>query len=391
MATKYWIGRAAAVAQVSTITVGGTIAPGDKFSVTINGKSVTFTATTTTIAHVVAGLVDLLNATTAPIEHGELTWVASSPTIVGTADVAGVPHTITVSETGAASTLAIATTVAATGPNFEDNPENWVGGVAPTTDDYLVFDSGSVSVKYGWVKPADSDPFSQRKILPGYTGNIGLPATNELGYPEYRQRWPLVVAYDVDIYGSGQYLMVLSDDVKATVRAGTVEFHYITPVTANVYVRIEAGATVILAEAEDGLTIAEILNLGTLYVSPANTFSPTITLITSAGTAEIYKATTARTRGGTLKVQKATTLQPYSGTIVLLGPSDTTGTTTITNVVVGPDTADGEDGTLDLSQSMTPVAITNLTLNGRGAILDPHQRLTGTHTLTINASKITAG
>lgn len=395
MGNKFWRGGAAAVAQVSTITIGGTIAPGDKFLVTINKKSVTFTATTTTISHVVAGLVDALNADTAPAEHGELTWVGSSPTIVGTADVAGVPHTITVSETGAASTISIATTTAATGPNFEDNDANWADGSAPSTDDYLIFDSGDVDVLYGWIDPGVSDPFAARRIMSGYGGNIGLPAVNALGYPEYRQRWPLNPAYELLVEGGGQYLLLLTAEVIATIRSGAVEFHYQDVVYSGVYIRIDAGATVYLASPPDGManivTIAEILNNGTLIGNSAETSSPAITLLTSSGTADVYKATTARTRGGTLKLKTATTLQPYSGSIILAAPASTTATTTITTVVVGPDTSDAPDGVLDLSQAMSPVAITNLTLNGRGSILDPHQRLTGTHTLTINASTIKAG
>ena len=42
MATVRWLGNAAAVAQVDTATVGGTIEADDLFKLTINGKTFTF-------------------------------------------------------------------------------------------------------------------------------------------------------------------------------------------------------------------------------------------------------------------------------------------------------------------------------------------------------------
>lgn len=56
MATMYWRGDAQAVAQVDHFTPAN-VEIGDVFTITINGKDVSFTATAATVANVVAGLV----------------------------------------------------------------------------------------------------------------------------------------------------------------------------------------------------------------------------------------------------------------------------------------------------------------------------------------------
>jgi trimeric autotransporter adhesin len=55
MALKTWMPRARAVAEVHTITPAN-VEVGDVFTITINGKTVSFTATATTVANVTAGL-----------------------------------------------------------------------------------------------------------------------------------------------------------------------------------------------------------------------------------------------------------------------------------------------------------------------------------------------
>ena len=65
MATRVWLGHAPAVAQVSTLTPTN-VEVGDVFTATINGKSISFTATAATVENVVAGLVAAWNASTIP-------------------------------------------------------------------------------------------------------------------------------------------------------------------------------------------------------------------------------------------------------------------------------------------------------------------------------------
>lgn len=381
---NHWLGRAKAVAQVSTITVGGTIAIGDTFSVTINGKSVTFTATAATIANVVAGLLALLNDTTAPIEHGELTWTDSSPTLVGTADVAGVPHTITVSETGAASTIAIATTVAATGPNHLDNAANWSDGTVPAGGDDVVFANSNQSMLYGF--DGSAAILGELVIEETFTGSIGLPAINVLGYREYRTQTPnwSYSLSTVRAVNAGEIRLKIDNDSGAGTLiqiSGTVRV--LASTTGSIY-DIQNGTLII------GEPTAEDITVGSLKISSAASViidkNVACTAITNVGSLDCQSSTaptTVTNRGGTATFAKnPTTTYAYSGTVVLNGDN------TVTTLVVGPDTADGQPGEVDLSEDMRTFGITNITLNGRGSISDPNQRITGTHTLTINASKI---
>jgi roadblock/LC7 domain-containing protein len=97
MSTRGWAGGAAKVAQVSTFTVGGTYADGQTYSVTINGKVVSYTSVTADSANADAavGLLAALQASAYP-EFLEITWASvSSLVISGTANTAGKPFTAT--------------------------------------------------------------------------------------------------------------------------------------------------------------------------------------------------------------------------------------------------------------------------------------------------------
>ena len=96
MANKDWRGDAVERAQVSRITPSD-VEVGDTFTVTINGKSVTVTATAATVANVVALLVAALAASTIP-EFLEVTATADGTTsVLLTAATPGIPFTVSVS------------------------------------------------------------------------------------------------------------------------------------------------------------------------------------------------------------------------------------------------------------------------------------------------------
>ncbi|MBC8337879.1 MAG: hypothetical protein ISR51_04915 [Rhodospirillales bacterium] len=104
-----------AVAQVDTITVGGTVEVGDKFSVTLNGVVFPFVAATTSANDVAVGLANAINAGTEPV-------TASAPAggvFTLTADTAGTAFTNTVATTETDDTAADAQTIAtaSTTPN----------------------------------------------------------------------------------------------------------------------------------------------------------------------------------------------------------------------------------------------------------------------------------
>ena len=186
MSTRRWLGNAAAVKDLWTVALSGTVAS-QTYSMTINGKSVTYVAGGgDTVATILAGLVANWNASTI-LEFTELTaagvgTVGSYTGMTVTQDVAGRPTTITVA-TGGAATFTITNTTAATGPNFFDNSQNWSGGSAPANSDTIVFDNGTVGC---WYNINTSLTGITMNVNPGYSGTIGLPQINSLGYAEYR-------------------------------------------------------------------------------------------------------------------------------------------------------------------------------------------------------------
>ena len=376
--TNRHIGRAKAVAQVSTITIGGTIAATDTFSVTIGTKAVTFTATTTTIAHVVAGLVAALNASTAPTEHGELTWADSSPTLTGTGDVKGVPHTITVSKTGAANTISISTTTAATGPNHWDNANNWTTGAVPLDGENWDLANSNASIYYGW--PSSTLTFPEVNVMDTFTGTFGLPEVNGLGYPEYRELWPSTVNITLARI-EGQ-------------NAGTIQFPSISTevYSGNVIIRKNQGSSDLTIDVRGGSTVVAIPT-GAVAITAARV-APNATLINQGANATLVTnagnyasgnetITTLTTRGGTASVGKnPVTLNCYGGTAKLNGSN------TVTTIVVGADFADGNAAIVDLTEDLSTFTVTNITLNGKGLIDDPHRRVSGA-TLTKNCARIT--
>lgn len=219
MATKYWVGRAHSVKQISTITVANTWAAGDTVVLKINEKELTITcgSTTTTTATVAAAISEAWNAagrldgtsnsSNATSNFGgqefgefrEAVATVSGSVVTLTANTAGKPFTLTVTETTAGSGTATgATAQAATGRNHWDNADNWIDSLdlttgstgVPANDDTVDFRNTDISCLYGLPNNSKEVTFNQWK---SYTGEIGLPAINRddpsYPYPEYRQRY----------------------------------------------------------------------------------------------------------------------------------------------------------------------------------------------------------
>ena len=189
MSVKRWLANAAATFDLWTVTLSGTVIS-QTYTMTINSKSVTYVASgADTVATILAALVSAWNSATIP-EFQELTaagvgTVGSFTGMTVTQDTSGVPTSITVGTSGAA-TFTIANTVAATGPKFFDNAQNWAGGVAPVNSDTLVFDNGSGDCSFNISTVLTGLTIN---VNPGYSGKIGLPLINSTGqttYNEYR-------------------------------------------------------------------------------------------------------------------------------------------------------------------------------------------------------------
>jgi len=213
MATRTWIANAVNVKQVTTVAVSGTWATNDTATITINGKDLTVTiGANTSTAQVATSIQEAFmgetltdtSASSSPSiadsggqsmpEFAEITATVDSSTVTFTSNTAGVPFTISVSETTAGSGALGSPTeaTAATGKNHFDNADNWSGGSVPVDADDIVFD-GNVSTEsclYG-LSQSSVTPASIT-VMQSFTGDIGLPERRQSGtstYDEYRETY----------------------------------------------------------------------------------------------------------------------------------------------------------------------------------------------------------
>jgi hypothetical protein len=149
MARHIWLGGTSAVAQVDTLTVGGTIEIGDKFKITLTdetGASATLTvsATSTSTSTTASEIATAFNAST-DARFTPITALASTSTVTLTADTAGVPFHCTVTTTESddsaadAQTFTRAATTANKGGSDFATAANWSGGSVPANGDEIEF------------------------------------------------------------------------------------------------------------------------------------------------------------------------------------------------------------------------------------------------------------
>lgn len=206
MAKNIWIANAGAVAQVTTLTVGGTPAANQTYTAYIpnssTGKSVTYTATNTDTNNTIAsGLQALLGASSYP-EFQEASWTVNNNVITGTSATAGTPFTVTSAASGT-GTLVTATTTAATGPNDAANAANWSTGTLPTVGDDVYLTGTSQGILYGLTAAAYA-LFNSVTEDSTFTGQVGLPPFNPSGYREYRPTfWQVSPVTWTTLAGSG--------------------------------------------------------------------------------------------------------------------------------------------------------------------------------------------
>lgn len=166
-----WTGNADAITQISTITITGFDAS-TVYKVTIGQFTVQVTGITSANA-TASALKNALAASTHPY-FKYITWTVATNVVTGTAQVGGLPHTISVSVTGV-GTIAGATPTVATGPNFWDNAANWDGGVIPANTDDVIFADNSVPVLFGINQSGVT--LNSLRIYQSYTGRIGLDSS----------------------------------------------------------------------------------------------------------------------------------------------------------------------------------------------------------------------
>lgn len=206
MATIQQIGRAQNVAQVDTITIGGTpTASTDTVSVTCNFKTATLTAGSTldTVEEIAAAVAEMINAT----HHDDTLFAADFTCNVGGQEIyefrdfkatasgavvtiesvtPGWPFTITVAKSGTLTATHVAEATAATGQWHFDNADNYSASISAA--DTIVYDEQSSGALFALDNTTLDLSIHRRN---GFTENIGLPPINRMhspGYPEYRKQ-----------------------------------------------------------------------------------------------------------------------------------------------------------------------------------------------------------
>ncbi len=334
MAKITWTGKAQAVAQVDTVVVGGTWATNDIAWIRVNGKTITFTVgATQTVAAVVAGLVAAWNASQVT-EVTEITAADANPNVTLTANTAGVPFTVTVGKTSTSGTISVSTTTTNAGPNVAGSVGNYSSGALPADGDTLVFEYSAVSVLYD-LEALDDLTSLHLIVRQSYTGDIGLPATNAAGYPEYRPTYfkagcttielgegegngskrikldNATVTATVTIYNSGN---VYETGIPAILLKGTGSNSTIDIVKGTLGVGFFSGETATVSQLDIGyltsqagdvsVVIGDDVTLGTIHQTGGKVYCPVnlTALVQDAGEATIDGTATvaAMSIGGTV-------------------------------------------------------------------------------------------
>lgn len=183
MALIEWRGDAPAVAQVNHFTPAS-VGAGNTFTITINGKAITYTAAAGAVQDVCDGLTPLLQASLYP-EFQEVTWTEDNAKIIGTSNTPGRPFTATSSASGGTATFVKSTSVASSGPNDWSTASNWSGGAVPGGSDTVVVYPGKPDILYG-LDQSGAGTITSITWMQNARSRLGLPSQNSGGYTEYR-------------------------------------------------------------------------------------------------------------------------------------------------------------------------------------------------------------
>ena len=204
MATRYWLGGAAPIAQVQDYLFAGTWLVGETITVAIGNKSVTFTIASATIATFLDTLVDAYNALSRTVypEIAEQTASFDTATFSLTADTAGKPFVCTISTNSASGTIDGGASSTGTGNPVSSGPEdvstaaNWSAATVPVTGDTVIVDREGARLKYNLDQ---SGVVAAVRRITARDVEIGLPPINKDGteYSEYRDTyWRMTATLD---------------------------------------------------------------------------------------------------------------------------------------------------------------------------------------------------
>jgi hypothetical protein len=384
MSTIVWRGDAPVTRQVDTFTP--TASNSQTYTITINGKSVSYTADSgTTVQEICEGLQAALAASTIP-EFAEITWTENDSVVTGTGPDDGTPFTATSSATGAGA-LAQSTVTAAVGPN-RVVAANFVGAALPTNGDTLVIQDSASSLNYS-LSALSAVTVDLLNILADFSegGEIGLPYFNRSNsggaYYEYRGTYLQIGATEVKIgdgNGQGSGLIKLNlGSVQTSIQVfktgqptdqdyGAVQL--IGTHASNV-LRIFGGSVDVAMGPGEVATFATITASGGVVRLGGGC---TLTTVEADGNAVVEvrsAATTLQTQGSGIirKIGSGAvgTIDVGGGTVEYSAAG------TITTLVVRA------GKTFDASRLTASVTITNSTCYAGATILDPNGKITWTN------------
>ena len=400
MATVIWKGDAQNVAQVTRLTVGGTIEADDVFTLIVGSKMLSVVAGSTSAAAVAANIVAAWNGLAAAL-YPEFAGITASDAGGGncdlTAKTAGVPFTVTptTTESGGvaadAQTFTQSTIIPPSGGAFWSVAGNWSTLAVPAAGDDVIIQNSANPILYGLDQSGVT--LNSLAIDQSFTGTIGLPRTNPGGYVEYREPYLKIGATTITIgrgdgAGSGR-IKINTLAVQTTINV------------LNSGSGIENGVRSILWRGTHASN-AVLVNKGSFAAAHFAGETATIAALKQgyrtnvAGDSDVRLGTgctlssCAITKlGGTLEVSSSFSslsqfhgetaiLAGAPGTIAIAGGSvryKSAGTYTAATVSGG--------GELDFRQDLQPRTGTNTTLHKGAALRDPAKTVTFTNPIAI--------
>lgn len=391
MGNKRWKGGAAAIAQVSTLTVGGTPANGQVYTVTIGYRSIAYAATGIDTNNSIALALQTLLAASTFGEFLEVTWTVNNAVITATANTAGMNFIVTATATGT-GTLIVAAVTANSGPNDPSVAINWDAGAVPVASDTVYLGQSNVDLLWN-LQVLSGVALGSLTIdstfQAGSNGNatIGLPEVNTNNpaapYLEYRQQYlqcsPAICTIgNGNGNGSGRIKLDFGSGQVSLVVHGT-------------------GSTIdpnnLPALMVKGSNASNVVNINSgdvgLAQFPEETFTGTVNVASGLnGAPQVYGGvgcaiSTLTMNGGTvLLCNGPTTITKTDGALTVLTGNVTTwreegggsaylGSGTITTLTLSD--------SMDFSQDPSSRTVTNCTINPGGGFGDPQRTVTWTN------------
>jgi hypothetical protein len=401
--TIRWLGTATAVAQVDSMTVGGTVETTDIFTLTATGLdgttfAISYTAAAGTTTDVTAGLTSLWNSSVNSLMT-PITATDNDPVVTLTADTAGDAFSVAATEADGGGndtqTFIRSAVTASAGPKHWDSAANWSTGAVPDGAHDVFVEDFSGDILFGLDQSAITT-LTTLTIGKSFTGKIGSNGSAGIA-ADYLQ----IKATNVNIgrhlgpgspAGSGRIKLdtgatastitvdgtaTASDTGKPSLRLKTASS------SSNLYVNKgsvglahEAGETSTIGTVRVGF-LTNVSSDSDLFLGDGVTFAGTNTLDITGGDVSLRSAvTTVTISGGSLVKTNSgaiTTLNAAggsvstwdSGTITTLNASgsriDSNSTGTIATLTI-------TGGTVDFTKSPAARTVSDATLDSGGTL-----------------------